>query len=667
MKNVYITLSVIILLISSCLKEKIEPYQEQVTLTSQKSGIEGAIISPEFTWKTTQDISIRLTSKDNQGQNIQNIFHIVDQNQNLLSKGMVNKYGVYETVLSLPITAKEITIYSNYVGLLDKVTLPIGNGNINFDFHTNIDKMDLSNVIINNDQNSNFSQNRIAVSACGYLSPFDVNGVPTTLETDDVISSDFLNQVNASLPERRPVPVYHPQYIEQGINTDLRINELADVYLTFIHEGAGYRNTLGFYTYSLDNPPATVDDIQNCKIIFPNLSFTGSGGNLHSGQKVFLGQFPENTGIGWFLIANGWTGSTVNMSKDTYYSNPDFNPENTEDNRKHMVLIKDDERELLLLGFEDLHRQNQGSDNDFNDAIFYITANPYSAIVTDDLPEIDVEEDLDNDGVSDLYDDYPEDPSKSFDNFYPSKDQFSTLAFEDLWPSKGDYDYNDLVLDYQYNRITNNQNNVVQLVGDFRIKGVLAGFKHNAFAVELPIQSYKIQSINGSRTENNFFLLNSNGTESGHLNAVIPIFDHAGQNFRSSNDPDPIVIDINFASSVSLSELSTAPYNPFLIVNRQRGREVHLPGYLPTILSDADFFKTYHDNTDVSTFNQTYKTIDQLPWGIHLPVSFNYPKEGEPINTGYMHFLDWAESEGTFYPDWYENKTGYQNSTKLTY
>ena len=60
-------------------------------------------------------------------------------------------------------------------------------------------------------------------------------------------------------------------------------------------------------------------------------------------------------------------------------------------------------------------------------------------------------DDTDEDGVSDLFDDYPNDPEKAFDNYSPAEGQFGTLAFEDLWPAKGDYDFNDIVIDYQYN------------------------------------------------------------------------------------------------------------------------------------------------------------------------------------------------------------------------
>jgi uncharacterized repeat protein (TIGR01451 family) len=69
------------------------------------------------------------------------------------------------------------------------------------------------------------------------------------------------------------------------------------------------------------------------------------------------------------------------------------------------------------------------------------------------------------------------------DNFYPALGP-GTLAFEDLWPGKGDYDFNDLVIDYQFEIITNSSNFVEQVVGTFVLKAFGASFE-NGFGFQL--------------------------------------------------------------------------------------------------------------------------------------------------------------------------------------
>ena len=87
----------------------------------------------------------------------------------------------------------------------------------------------------------------------------------------------------------------------------------------------------------------------------------------------------------------------------------------------------------------------------FNDLLFYVSANPWSGIDPDDVPPVGGGcADTDLDGVDDCNDDFPNDPERTTLNTY-----VGSLAYEDLWPSRGDYDYNDMVVDYDIDHILN--------------------------------------------------------------------------------------------------------------------------------------------------------------------------------------------------------------------
>ena len=225
-----------------------------------------------------------------------------------------------------------------------------------------------------------------------YLGEFTSNGTPLYLETPgDNVSVETQEMISNSLPESYPVPDYNPHYISSGYDTNLTINQTADVWVTFISEGAGYRNVLGFYTYDLDNPPTTAPNDEDITIIFPNASALGSGGGLQVGDKVKIGTFEAGTGIGWVLLANAWSSSagTVGTGLWKLYSNPDYNPEAQESLRYHNVLLSDPENERIILGFEDIRRDYGSCDNDFNDAIFYVTASPYAALKTTNYADVE--------------------------------------------------------------------------------------------------------------------------------------------------------------------------------------------------------------------------------------------------------------------------------------
>ena len=90
--------------------------------------------------------------------------------------------------------------------------------------------------------------------------------------------------------------------------------------------------------------------------------------------------------------------------------------------------------------------------------------------------------DTDNDGVCDIDYDYPNDATQAYKNFYPDAATHATFAFEDLWPSYGDYDFNDLIVDFQCNTITNANNDAVKLEVKVYARAVGAS-KQNGFGI----------------------------------------------------------------------------------------------------------------------------------------------------------------------------------------
>ena len=102
------------------------------------------------------------------------------------------------------------------------------------------------------------------------------------------------------------------------------------------------------------------------------------------------------------------------------------------------------------------------------------------------------------------------------------------------------------------------------------------------------------------------------------------------------------------------------PYNPFIYIDQERGKEVHMIDHSPTSLTNPDYFGTYHDKSNAQT-GKWYLTDKFLPWAIETPVSFAYPIEKADILTAHLKFRDWAESSGSSYEDWYLDQPDYRN------
>jgi LruC domain-containing protein len=291
--------------------------------------------------------------------------------------------------------------------------------------------------------------------------------------------------------------------------------------------------------------------------------------------------------------------------------------------------------------------------------------------------------DADGDGIPDDQDDYPNDPLRAFDNYYPAAG-FGSLAFEDLWPGKGDYDFNDLVVDYRFHTVTNAQNKVVDIRATFASKASGAALE-NGFGFGLPGASANLSSnpanitVTGSKINHNYIVLNANGHESGQSKPVVIVHDNI---FNLLPQPgiglgvntqewapfvafDTTVIRIVPSSAdFGLADFNLGSWNPFLIVNKERGHEVHLPNYPATDLVDPAWFGMWEDDSDPWT-GRTYKTLNNLPWAIDIPSEFAWPLEKVDITQAYHKFGAWAESGGQLFPDWYRSTQGYRNEALL--
>lgn len=660
------------LFLSSCKKESTTDPTDPVVSSD-------ALAPDGFNFSTSKNVSLDLRLRTNDDQPLTGVLVNVyskSEKPSLLYSAFTDVNGQISETLNIPARLDSLIVDAAYIGLMRNAVAVINNGAVSA---TLGGKTGFSGNIIPVEGNSTGrygvnparTADVLGTTVVSYFGSYDNNGRPVVLETPDVISAELLSYINTSLPESRAVPNFHPEYLSSSAETNLNIEKTSDVWITFVHEGAGYMNSLAFYTYRTGTPPQALSDIDSIKLVIPNASLSGSGGAMRSGDKVLLGRFQPGTSIGFVLLQNAWnsTAHTVNANATKFFSDDILNNEKPTFKR-HTVLLHDDKHKLFLTSFEDLQRDGGASDEDFNDLVFYATSNPVEGIALRNVKPIDVPTDADGDGISDVYDKFPNDPKRALVKYFPSDESWGTLAFEDIWPYTGDYDLNDLVVDYHYTSVVSGQNKTVEMLADFAIRGVGAAQK-NGFAVQLPVSPDKISSITGQRFTSNYITTTANGTEAGQSKAVFVPFDDPKAlinttsvfvnvyNGRTYVKSDTAHVQINFTTPLAASDLGTAPYNPFLISGQRRGYEIHLPGNKPTDKADLKLLGSGRDNSDAAK-NKYYLSANNWPWALSFVESFDHPTETSKITSAYSNFQKWAKSGGVNNADWYMNKTGYR-------
>ncbi|RED43786.1 uncharacterized protein DUF4114 [Aestuariispira insulae] len=260
--------------------------------------------------------------------------------------------------------------------------------------------------------------------------------VPDSLQNVEV-EGYMIDTVERALPEQRQVGA---EFLDPQYDPNISFTADSQVAVTFISEGAGYRNTLGYFSYDAGafdgltfgdidlNGSGSISarelegisGINEVGIVFGNASgsggFAGSGGTLNTGDTWVIGDgsfsltddswtmeggtvFEQDTQLGFFVAANAWTGDEIkgwdnNQEVNTYWSLDFLNPENAasatlddvSDVSRHVAMLNVEGENQILMGFEDLLRPY--GDNDFNDAVFLVRTNPEDGFDTSNLPTV---------------------------------------------------------------------------------------------------------------------------------------------------------------------------------------------------------------------------------------------------------------------------------------
>jgi len=256
-----------------------------------------------------------------------------------------------------------------------------------------------------------------------------------------------------------------------------------------------------------------------------------------------------------------------------------------------------------------------------------------------------------------------------------------SLLFEDLYPSKGDYDFNDLVIQYNLQPYKTDQNKLDSLICTFKIKAFGASFR-NGFGFQLPnIRTSKVKKVPGYVLKgNSIFTMKPKGTEENQVTSTFIVYDdsfdlmeHPGVGTGVNTEswipfitPETIVLKIVFRDGkVDYDDLDIGNFNPFLIIDQNRGTEIHFVNNKPTNLFNYGLFTLYDDDSDPS-IDRYFLTENNLPWVINVPrTNFMWMNERETITNGYLKFYEWAESEGNLYKNWYKDRPGYRDNTNI--
>lgn len=553
---------------------------------------------------------------------------IKDEELDPIFAAATDKQGKYTGTATLSAALTEVWLYSDYMGAVSPVKLTVSDSGIDFNQAKYIAALQAKTRGVTSNGHK-YLDDWMTMPGVDW----DQYGYPSNMEAElSMPPAEVLYSIKKTYTKvaKEGIQAMHPEWLNNNTTSEVKLIKDTELSLVFINSGANFNNVVGYFTYPTGTVPKE-NTIQKV-LAFPNaspISKESNGqrvGSLLCGHEVklkywnentqkFEDKFPAGVTVGWCLQAMSFSNGNIGKGLGIRYSYSELNDQN----KQRVVALRDSNSDqIVAIGFED------NTDYDYCDATFYLKIAEAGAIDPEGpvLPPVDP-------------------PSNVVTTTK------GTLAYEDQWPSEGDYDMNDVMVTYQStvykNALTDKIYKIVDEFTPIHNGGThTCGFGYQFHGLKSnEVRSIEVVGPEGWNVE----------TEQSHPTIIL------------FNDIKS-VLNQKFTVTVELNDVAAAnvksPYNPFIFAN-SRNCEVHLVNYPPTDKADMGLFNTKDDVSNVASgvyYIARYNgEVELMPYGINLPtLDFEVPTEYVKIYDTYPGFIDWVKSKGTTNKDWYKKK-----------
>jgi len=261
--------------------------------------------------------------------------------------------------------------------------------------------------------------------------------------------------------------------------------------------------------------------------------------------------------------------------------------------------------------------------------------------------------------------------------YFPCKNKYATVMFEDLFPSKGDMDMNDIVFGLNIEYLLDNKAKLLGFNINIQPRAIGSSYPQIGLAANLnsDVALDIVETILHSSDPVLSPLFNVTDNSEGYsteigvtTSQVAPItgdfrnyFDNDEDLFINVRDVDPFTNTESFTVQVIIKSTKLFSFSNMTFLDTvqtgkinldifacfgTRGREVHFKGQKPTQKFNFQYFLSTRPKTDFST-------IDNWVWAIISDKSIRHPLEWVKIYHAYPNFKVWAEGGGDIGSDWY--------------
>ncbi|MGF1717126.1 LruC domain-containing protein [Photobacterium chitinilyticum] len=239
--------------------------------------------------------------------------------------------------------------------------------------------------------------------------------------------------------------------------------------------------------------------------------------------------------------------------------------------------------------------------------------------------------------------------------YFPSSVEYYIAAYEDNYPAKSDYDFNDLVVGYRVGLgMTADKVSSLLIYGYIIARG--SGFTHDWYLhIGLPDEASGTGMVNlfqaGSSVQESGYpksISQSGSFDQRLLQGTKSLMQVPGLEFANTEAEVSLIqgqkfsVSFDFDTPLNLADIALPPYDPYLHVTNT-GYEIHLPEYASRLGSSVN------NAEGVGGF----KNEQGYPFVVIIPEDWEPPLEHVDLGEAYSTFLGYVSSSGAQNESWY--------------
>jgi len=240
--------------------------------------------------------------------------------------------------------------------------------------------------------------------------------------------------------------------------------------------------------------------------------------------------------------------------------------------------------------------------------------------------------------------------------YTPSSTSYYLVAYEDKFPMRGDYDFNDLTVAYQTTLNLNANNEIVSIAGVAYLVTRGAEYNHDWY-LSIPIPQDSTGSLEYTLTppaNSNSLPKTGSSLFTGELNVKAFsetkfIFYDPGYFMVNTLLEQALVLGpkydfiARFDKPIPQDQVGDAPFDPYLYVYNT-GYEIHLPDFTPK-----------EQSQNVIDGLHSFRDSNGFPFAMLIPDTWEPPLEQTELLTAYPDFGAFVTSSGNQKKNWYSN------------